>query len=101
MTPLQVAGQTLETVTIAARGLEFPALAMGRGPMVICLHGFPDHLRSFRHQLPAIAAAGFRAIAPAMRGSDRILPMPSSRASFDGHLIQPITTVSSSFSSRS
>jgi pimeloyl-ACP methyl ester carboxylesterase len=36
--------------------------------LVLCLHGFPDHARSFRHQLPALAAAGFRAVAPFMRG---------------------------------
>jgi pimeloyl-ACP methyl ester carboxylesterase len=35
---------------------------------VLCLHGFPDHARTFRHQLPALAAAGFRAVAPFLRG---------------------------------
>jgi pimeloyl-ACP methyl ester carboxylesterase len=40
----------------------------GEGPIVLCLHGFPDHFRSFRHQLPALAAAGYRAVAPVLRG---------------------------------
>src|SRR5580765_4635143 len=53
---------------VRARGLDFPILEAGDGPLVLCLHGFPDHARSFRHQLPALAAAGFRAVAPAMRG---------------------------------
>jgi pimeloyl-ACP methyl ester carboxylesterase len=34
----------------------------------VLLHGFPDHPRTFRHQLPALAEAGFRAVAPFMRG---------------------------------
>ena len=58
----------MKTGIIKARGLAFPTLEAGEGPLVLCLHGFPDHRRSFRHQLPALAAAGFRAVAPAMRG---------------------------------
>jgi pimeloyl-ACP methyl ester carboxylesterase len=48
--------------------LTFSALAQGTGPTVLCLHGFPDHARSFRFQLPALAGAGYRAIAPTLRG---------------------------------
>ena len=40
----------------------------GEGPAVILLHGFPELAYSWRHQLPAIAAAGYRAIAPDQRG---------------------------------
>jgi len=54
--------------SIRANGLRFATLEAGDGPLVLCLHGFPDHARSFRHQLPALAAAGFRAVAPFMRG---------------------------------
>jgi len=54
--------------SITANGIRFSTLEMGEGPLVLCLHGFPDHARSFRHQLPALAAAGFRAVAPYMRG---------------------------------
>jgi pimeloyl-ACP methyl ester carboxylesterase len=53
---------------VRANGLTFATLEAGDGPLVLCLHGFPDHARSFRHQLPALAAAGFRAVAPFMRG---------------------------------
>ena len=56
------------TGTVRANGLTFHTLEEGEGPLVLCLHGFPDHARSFRHQLPALAAAGFRAVAPYMRG---------------------------------
>jgi pimeloyl-ACP methyl ester carboxylesterase len=53
---------------VAANGVRFATLEAGDGPLVLCLHGFPDHARSFRHQLPVLAAAGFRAVAPFMRG---------------------------------
>ncbi|MDB4987607.1 MAG: Epoxide hydrolase [Myxococcaceae bacterium] len=48
--------------------LAFTAWEQGTGPLVLCLHGFPDHPRSFRFQLPALADAGFQALAPTMRG---------------------------------
>jgi pimeloyl-ACP methyl ester carboxylesterase len=54
--------------TLHASGLAFSALTQGDGPLVLCLHGFPDNRRSFRLQLPALAAAGFRAVAPTLRG---------------------------------
>ena len=37
-------------------------------PLVICLHGFPDSARTYRHQLPVLADAGYRVIAPTLRG---------------------------------
>lgn len=71
-TPLPLA---LEPLEIEARGLRFPALACGKGPLVLCLHGFPDTAFTYRHQLPALAAAGYRAIAPTLRGYDgRCMP---------------------------
>jgi pimeloyl-ACP methyl ester carboxylesterase len=42
--------------------------ACGEGPAVVFSHGFPDLARTWRAQLPAVAAAGFRALAPDMRG---------------------------------
>src|SRR5262245_22024238 len=53
---------------VRANGLNFAFLEAGSGPLVLCLHGFPDHARSFMHQLAALAKAGFRAVAPFMRG---------------------------------
>jgi pimeloyl-ACP methyl ester carboxylesterase len=60
----------LETGTITANGLEFAYLADGPadGPLALCLHGFPDTAHSYRHLLPALADAGYRAGAPFMRG---------------------------------
>jgi pimeloyl-ACP methyl ester carboxylesterase len=48
--------------------LRFSALAAGSGPVVLCLHGFPDNARSYRLQLPALANAGYRAISVHLRG---------------------------------
>lgn len=58
----------LGTGRVRANNLNFHYLEAGSGPLVLCLHGFPDHARSFRHQMPALADAGFRAVAPCMRG---------------------------------
>lgn len=40
----------------------------GSGPAVLLLHGFPDSSRGWRHQIPALVAAGYRPIAPDLRG---------------------------------
>ena len=54
--------------TVRANGLEFGLLEAGSGPLALCLHGFPDTAHTWRRLLPALAAAGFRAVAPFMRG---------------------------------
>ena len=41
---------------------------LGEGPLVVLLHGFPDFWFSWRFQIPALAEAGFRVVAPDMRG---------------------------------
>lgn len=43
----------------------------GRGPLVLLVHGFPESWYSWRRQLPALAAAGFRAVAVDVRGYGR------------------------------
>src|ERR1700744_3413836 len=40
----------------------------GSGPLVLLCHGFPESWYSWRHQLAALSAAGYRAVAPDMRG---------------------------------
>jgi epoxide hydrolase 4 len=55
--------------TIEANGLRFRIDEAGDGDAVaLCLHGFPESRRSWRHQLPALAALGWRAVAPDLRG---------------------------------
>jgi pimeloyl-ACP methyl ester carboxylesterase len=51
-----------------ANGVEFAYLEAGSGPLALCLHGFPDSAWTYRHLLPTLADAGFRAVAPFMRG---------------------------------
>jgi pimeloyl-ACP methyl ester carboxylesterase len=57
-------------IEVSASGLKFAALADGPadGPLALCLHGFPDSAHTWRYLLPELAAAGFRAVAPWMRG---------------------------------
>jgi len=60
--------------TIDANGIRIHIAEQGSGPLVLLCHGFPESWYSWRHQLSALAAAGFHAVAPDMRGygmSDR------------------------------
>lgn len=57
-----------EAGSVRANDVDFAYLEMGDGPLALCLHGFPDTPHGWRHLLPALADAGFRAVAPWMRG---------------------------------
>ncbi len=54
----------------------------GEGPLVVLLHGFPEFWFAWRAQIPALAAAGFRVVAPDMRGYNRS-SRPASVAAYD------------------
>jgi epoxide hydrolase 4 len=54
----------------------------GEGPLVVLLHGFPEFWFSWRFQIPALAAAGFRVVAPDMRGYN-LSSRPSKVAAYD------------------
>ena len=54
--------------TIPTPNVTFHALEEGSGPLVLCLHGFPDGAYTWRHQVPVLVRAGFRVVAPFMRG---------------------------------
>ena len=54
--------------TVEANGLEFAYLEQGSGPLVLLMHGFPDNAFTWDQQLPALAEAGYRAVAPFLRG---------------------------------
>jgi pimeloyl-ACP methyl ester carboxylesterase len=60
-----------EPYFIATNGIRVAVYEQGDGPAVIFLHGFPELAFSWRFQLPALAAAGFRAIAVDQRGYGR------------------------------
>ena len=53
---------------IEANGIRLRISEEGRGPLVLLLHGWPESWYSWRHQLPVLAAAGYHAVAPDMRG---------------------------------
>lgn len=53
---------------VAANGARFHVAVAGEGPLVLLLHGFPQFWWAWRHQLPALAAAGYRAAAMDLRG---------------------------------
>jgi pimeloyl-ACP methyl ester carboxylesterase len=56
------------TKSVQVSGHTFPVVDHGRGPAVLLLHGFPDDRHLWRYQIPALADAGFRVIAPDLRG---------------------------------
>jgi pimeloyl-ACP methyl ester carboxylesterase len=53
---------------VQSNGIRMRVAEMGKGPLVILLHGFPESWYSWRHQLPALAKAGYRVVAPDLRG---------------------------------
>lgn len=58
----------LEIVVLERGDLRFTAYAAGDGPLVLCVHGFPDNAHTFQQQFAALVAAGYRVVAPTIRG---------------------------------
>ena len=56
---------------IETNGIRLHVAEQGEGPLIILCHGFPECWYSWRHQLGALAKAGFRAVAPDLRGYGR------------------------------
>ena len=61
----------VEHRTVETNGISMHVAEAGSGPPVVLLHGFPELWYSWRHQLPALADSGFRAVAPDQRGYGR------------------------------
>src|SRR5271157_2528652 len=57
--------------TVETNGIRINLAEAGAGPLIVLCHGFPEGWYSWRHQLPALAAAGFHAVAPDQRGYGR------------------------------
>src|SRR5438552_12920954 len=66
MTSGEIGHRTIET-----NGIQMHLAEQGEGPLIVLCHGFPESWYSWRHQLPALAAAGFHTVAPDMRGYGR------------------------------
>src|SRR3954470_18955293 len=60
--------ETQTSRRVRVNGIELHVVEHGSGPPVVFLHGFPEFWYSWHHQIPAIADAGFHAIAPDLRG---------------------------------
>jgi pimeloyl-ACP methyl ester carboxylesterase len=68
-TPAARADGTEPTLNhVQANGVRFAFLEQGTGPLALFLHGFPDNAWSYRKQLQVFADAGYRAVAPFLRG---------------------------------
>jgi pimeloyl-ACP methyl ester carboxylesterase len=66
--------------------LHYVEAGPGDGPLVVLLHGFPAFWYSWRHQLPALAAAGFHVVAPDMRGYN-LSDKPNGWRAYEGSLL--------------
>ncbi|GGB62355.1 alpha/beta fold hydrolase [Henriciella pelagia] len=70
--------------TIKVNGINMRIAEMGQGPLVILAHGWPESWYSWRHQIKALADAGYHAVAPDMRGYGGT-DAPSAIADYDIH----------------
>ena len=73
--------------TWSVNGIELAVHAEGSGPLVVLAHGFPDIALTWRLQVPALVAAGYRVVAPDMRGgggSSRPEPIEAYRSDVVG-----------------
>jgi pimeloyl-ACP methyl ester carboxylesterase len=66
---------------VTANGVDFACLEAGPedGPLVLCLHGFPDHAPTWEPLLAALGAEGYHAVAPWMRGYTPTGPSPDGK----------------------
>ena len=53
---------------VQANGITLRITEQGEGPLVLLCHGWPELAYSWRHQMPVLANAGYRVVAPDMRG---------------------------------
>ena len=53
---------------LSVNGRNYPVIGAGEGPLVVCLHGFPDNYETWQHQIEPFVAAGYRIVCPMMPG---------------------------------
>jgi pimeloyl-ACP methyl ester carboxylesterase len=68
MSPTRSPIPGIDLVTLRANGLQVRAATAGQGPFILLAHGWPEGWYSWRHQILALARAGYRVVAPDMRG---------------------------------
>ena len=77
------AGATLATIATPEGRFTAEVAGAASAPLVLLLHGFPQSRHSWREQVPALGAAGYRAVAPDQRGySPGVRPDPSDLAAY-------------------
>ena len=74
-------------------GVRLHFVEQGEGPLVVLLHGFPEFWYSWRHQIPALAEAGFRVIAPDQRGYNTSEKPPGVRSYRIEHLVDDVAAL--------
>lgn len=85
---------------LEVNGIRMRVTEAGEGPLVLLCHGFPELSYSFRHQLPALADAGFRAVAPDMRGYGGTDAPPDSASYSIFHLVGDLVALVSALGER-
>lgn len=79
--------EKIEHTTVTTNGINMHVASIGSGPVVLFIHGFPELWYSWRHQLLSLAALGYRAIAPDLRGYGDT-DVPSSASSYSAlHIV--------------
>jgi pimeloyl-ACP methyl ester carboxylesterase len=81
-------------------GIRLHYVEAGEGPLVVLLHGFPEFWYSWRHQIPALARAGYHVVAPDMRGYNLSDKPQGWRAYDTGLLADDIAGLVRSFGTR-
>ncbi|MBD5635234.1 MAG: alpha/beta hydrolase, partial [Candidatus Eremiobacteraeota bacterium] len=89
-------------ITVTANGLEFEVLSAGEGDrLALCLHGFPEHAVSWRHQFALLEGLGYRVWAPNQRGYGNT-SRPSGVAAYDvRHLLADVAALIDASGARS
>jgi alpha/beta hydrolase fold len=82
-----VGRDTVKEYDVPTNGISLHVTEQGDGPAILFCHGFPDTSYTWRRQMQAVASAGYRALAPDMRGYGR------SSAPADAALYTPLQTV--------
>ena len=84
----------LEEHLIQANGIQIHYVTKGQGPVVVMCHGFPESWYSWRHQIDALAQAGYQAVAMSMRGYGKT-SAPQAIDAYDmNHLVGDVVAVS-------
>lgn len=78
---------------LAVNGIRLHMVEAGAGPLVVLLHGFPEFWYSWRRQLPALAEAGFHAVALDLRGYNESGKPPNVRAYRIRHLVEDVAAL--------